>query len=159
MAISEALVSALLSGGLTITNCQIVIGDNTQMGNLLQSSSASNQNHEEDLEVDAKLQSEKAVGIWKRLVEHHYSHVEGSMYVWDATQAEYGYMVYITSDILNLKHPSSNRLQWRMFHALFLNARDMECVAKVSVSNNINAYETSKSWCDEAKKLKRLLID
>ena len=159
MALEEALVSAILSGSLTITNCQIVIGDNTQMGNLMQSSSASKQNHEEDLEVDAKLQSEKAIGIWKRLVDHHYSHVEGSMYVWDATQAEYGYMVYIASDILSLKHPSSNRLQWRLFHALFLNAEAMESVAKVSVSNNINGYETSKSWCEEAKKLKRLLMD
>lgn len=85
------------------------------------------------------------------LTEHKYIHAEGSWYVWDRTQAEYGYMVYIVSDILGVKHPANNTIMWKPFQALFLNASHIEGVAKASVSNNISQFSNYNAWCNEAK--------
>lgn len=72
--------------------------------------------------------------------------------MWDVSQAEYGYMVYIVSDLLNIKHPSSNRILWMEFRAIFSNAESMESSAKVAVSKSVSCYESYKSWPNEAKK-------
>lgn len=93
------------------------------------------------------------------LTEHKYIHTEGSWYVWDRTQAEYGYMVYIVSDILGVKHPANNTIMWKPFHALFLNASHIEGVAKASVSNNISQFSNYNAWCNEAKNIRRILLE
>lgn len=86
------------------------------------------------------------------------THTEGSSYVWDVSQAEYGYMVYIVSDLLNIKHPSSNRILWMEFRAIFSNAESMESSAKVAVSKSVSCYESYKSWPNEAKKIRNILL-
>lgn len=159
MSLAEAFVEALKStGNLTITNCQIVITTEANLGHFYAHPAASSEkpNNEED-GVDPKLKSDKAVAMIKRLVEYQYCHVEGSCYFWDGKQADYGYMVYIVSNVLDMKHPSSDRIQWKSFHSLFLNAKEMEPVAKVAVSNNISPYGNSKAWNNDAKKLKNIL--
>lgn len=153
----ETLAKALMSGCLTLNNCQIAVGNNAQMGNLMQNPSASTQNQDNKMEMDPRLQSEKAKMMWRQLVDHKYIHAEGSWYVWDASQVEYGYMVYIVSQNLGLKNPSSSRLQWKSFHALFLNAQKIEKVAQVAVSNGISSCDNYKQWCKEAKFLKNIL--
>lgn len=161
MAIEEILAQAMLSGGITMLNCSIIVGSNAQMSDFLQNTSASTQNpkQDQDMEVDPRLKSEKAVGLWKRLVDNKYIHAEGSWYVWDGTQAEYGYMVYIVSDLLGVKHPSNNNILWKSYHSLFLNAPTMESVAKVSVSKDISQINNYKLWCNGAKKLHVILCD
>ena len=153
----EAFFEALKSGNMSIINCQIVITNDAEMGNFYAQSASSKQSNDEILGLDPKLKSEKAMAMMNKLVEYQYCHVEGSCYVWDGKQADYGYMVYIMSVMLDLKHPSSDRIQWKVFHPLFLNAKEIEPVAKVAVSNNIAPYGNSKAWNNDAKKLKNIL--
>lgn len=158
MTMNEAFLEALKSGNMTISNCQFVIANEATLGDFYaQSATSSKQPNNEMQELDPKLKTEKAVGLLNKLVENQYCHVQGSCYYWDGKHADYGYMVYIVSNMLELKHPSSDRLQWKSFHPLFLNAQDLEPAAKVAVSNNIVPYESSKSWHNDAKKLKRIL--
>lgn len=158
MTFNEAFLEALKSGNMTISNCQFVITNEATLGDFYAQSAASGkQSNNEMQKLDPKLKSEKAVDMLKKLVEYQYCHVQGSCYIWDGKQADYGYMVYIVSNVLELKHPSSDRIQWKIFHPLFLNAMDIEPVAKVAVSNNIVPYENSKAWNNDAKKLKRIL--
>ena len=103
------------------------------------------------------MQSSEAKKLWQLLTVNGYCQVKGQMFHWTKTQAEYGYMVHIVSDLLHLRHPTSGRLQWRAFQLVFDNAADMEGVAKASVSNNISGIGNSKAWCEEAKALKNLL--
>lgn len=109
MSLEEIFAQAILTGGVTILNCSVVIGSNAQVSDFLQNTAASNQNLkvDQEIKVDPRLKTEKAALIWKTLTEHKYIHTEGSWYVWDRTQAEYGYMVYIVSDILGVKHPAN----------------------------------------------------
>lgn len=158
MSLKEVLLEALKNGSFSITNCQIVIANDAEMGDFYSQSAASGkQSANEPLELDPKLKSDKAVALMQRLVSNQYCHVEGSCYVWDGKQADYGYMVYIVSNTLGIKHPSSDRILWKAFHPLFLNAKEIEAVAKVAVSNNISPFGNSKAWNNEAKKLKNIL--
>lgn len=105
-----------------------------------------------------QMQTDEAKAVWGKLVDAGYCHVQEAGYIWDATQAEYGYMVRIVSDILHLRNPSSNRLQWKAFHCLFYNAPEIEPAAKAKVSENVNSMgDNARSWCEAAKKIKRLL--
>lgn len=67
-------------------------------------------------------------------------------------------MVYIVSDLLNIKHPSSNRIMWMEFRAIFSNAESMESSAKVAVSKSVSCYESYKAWPNEAKKSKIFVV-
>lgn len=104
------------------------------------------------------MQSDKAKELWRLLVSHGYCCVHDSMLSWKASQAEYGYMVYIVSDILHLRHPSSGRLQWKPFLTVFDNGSEMESVAKVQVCSNITSMGNSRAWCNEAKNLRNILM-
>lgn len=159
MKFSEAFLEALKNGNMTISNCQIVIANDAELGHFYaQPAAASSKQTENDsMELDPKLKSEKALILLQRLVDHQYCHVQGASYHWDGKQADYGYMVYILSTILELKHPSSGRILWKIFHPLFLNAQEIEPVAKVAVSNNIAPYGNSKAWNNDAKRLKNIL--
>lgn len=158
MTITEAFFEALKSGNMTISNCQFVITNEATLGDFYaQQAASSRQPINEMQSLDPKLKSEKAIAMLKKLVENQYCHVQGSCYIWDGKQADYGYMVYIMSGKLEMKHPSSDRIQWKCFHALFLNAKEMEPVAKVAVSNNISPYDNCKGWNNDAKKLKNIL--
>lgn len=161
MSLEEIFAQAILTGGVTILNCSVVIGSNAQVSDFLQNTPASTQNLkvDQEIKVDPRLKTEKAALIWKTLTEHKYIHTEGSWYVWDRTQAEYGYMVYIVSDILGVKHPANNTIMWKPFHALFLNASHIEGVAKASVSNNISQFSNYNAWCNEAKNIRRILLE
>ena len=105
MSLEEIFAQAILTGGVTILNCSVVIGSNAQVSDFLQNTAASTPNLkvDQEIKVDPRLKTEKAALIWKTLTENKYIHTEGSWYVWDRTQAEYGYMVYIVSDILGVK--------------------------------------------------------
>lgn len=152
----EILAKALMSGCLTLNNCQIVLGNNAQMGDLMQNPSASVE--PQNQVVDSKLKSDKAKELWKRLVKNKYCHVDGSGFVWDATQVEYGYMVYIVSDILDCKHPSSGNILWRDFRALFSNVESFERAAQVAVSKNLSGLSDYRTWPNEAKNIRNNLI-
>ena len=155
---TEAFIEALKSGNMTISNCQFVITNEATLGNFYAQLAASGKQTTEEMQkLDPKLKSQKAVDMFKKLVENHYCHVQGSCYVWDGKQADYGYMVYIVSNLLELKHPSSDRIQWKTFHPLFLNAQNIERVARVAVTNNIMPYGNSKAWNNDAQKLKKIL--
>jgi len=104
-----------------------------------------------------QMQTDEAKAIWRKLVDAKYCHVQEGGYIWDTTQADYGYMVYIVSDLLHLRHPSSGRLQWQAFRSLFYNAPQIEPAAKARVSENLSTMGNAKAWCEEAKKIKRLL--
>ena len=110
MSLEEIFAQAILTGGVTILNCSVVIGSNAQVSDFLQNTAASTQNlkGDQEIKVDPRLKTEKAALIWKTLAEHKYIHTEGSWYVWDRTQAEYGYMVYIVADILGVKQNANN---------------------------------------------------
>ncbi len=158
MSVQEAFIEALKNGNMSFTNCQIVITNDAEMGNFYSQSAASSKQPTDELqEVDPKLKTDKALALLRRLVDNQYCHVEGSCYIWDGKQADYGYMVYIMSNTLGVKHPSSERILWKSFHPLFLNAKEMEPVAKVAVSSNISPYKNSKAWNNDAKKLKNIL--
>lgn len=156
MSIEDEFLKAILSGCMTVTNCQFIFGGHAQMGDFKQSPSASVE--PQDRVVDSKLKSEKAKECWKRLVQNKYCHVEGSTYVWDATQVEYGYMVYIVSDILGCKHPSSGRLLWQDFLVLFPHNKSFDDAAKVAVSKNLSGLDSYKVWPNEAKNIRNILI-
>lgn len=154
----EALAKYQNSGASFIfTDCQIVFGDNAILGDILKKDTAHASTTQDPQGVDPKFKTEKAKAIFKKLAENGYTHTEGSSYVWDVSQAEYGYMVYIVSDLLNIKHPSSNRILWMEFRAIFSNAESMESSAKVAVSKSVSCYDSYKSWPNEAKKLKNIL--
>lgn len=158
MNLTDAFLEALKSGNMSINNCQIVITNDAEMGNFYAQNAASSKQSTDELQkIDPKLKSDKAVAMLQRLVDYQYCHVEGSCYFWDGKQADYGYMVYIMSNTLGVKHPSSDRILWKAYHPLFLNAKEMEPVAKVAVSNNISSFGNSKAWNNEAKKLKIIL--
>ena len=156
----EALAKYQNSGASFIfTDCQIVFGNNaTLLGDILKKDTAHASTTQDPQGVDPKFKTEKAKTIFKKLVENGYTHTEGSSYVWDVSQAEYGYMVYIVSDLLNIKHPSSNRILWMEFRAIFSNAESMESSAKVAVSKSVSCYESYKSWPNEAKKIRNILL-
>lgn len=103
------------------------------------------------------MQTDEAKAVWRKLVDAQYCHVKEAGYEWDASSEEYGYMVYIVSDLLHLRHPSTGRLQWQAFQSLFCNAKSIEKTARSRVSENLAPYKNPKSWCEEAKKIKRLL--
>lgn len=155
MAIEDAILQAIMSGCLTLQNCQIVFGGHAQMGEFQQNAkSASTENHGQ--EVDPKLKSDKAHEIWRALVKNKYCHAQGSTYVWDATQVEYGYMVYIVSDILDFKHPSSGRILWKEFKAIFPHDDSFEKGAQVAVSKNLAGLPSYKAWPNEAKNIRNI---
>lgn len=155
----ESIAKFLNSGGsITLTDCQIVIGDNAILGDIIKKDTAHTSTTQDTQDVDPKFKTEKAKTIFKKLVEYGYTHTEGSSYVWDVTQAEYGYMVYIVSGLLNIKHPSSNRIMWMEFRAIFSNAESMESSAKVAVSKSVSCYDSYKSWPNEAKKIRNILL-
>lgn len=158
MNLTDAFLEALKSGNMSINNCQFVFTNDAEMGDFYAQSAASSKQPTNELqEIDPKLKSDKAVAMLQRLVDNQYCHVEGSCYFWDGKQADYGYMVYIMSNTLGVKHPSSDRILWKAYHPLFLNAKEMEPAAKVAVSNNISPFGNSKAWNNEAKKLKIIL--
>ena len=155
----EAMAKLLNSGAsVTFSCCQFVIGNNAILGDILKKDTAHASTTQDPQSVDPKFKTEKAKTIFKKLVENGYTHTEGSSYVWDVSQAEYGYMVYIVSDLLNIKHPSSNRILWMEFRAIFSNAESMESSAKVAVSKSVSCYESYKSWPNEAKKIRNILL-
>lgn len=155
----EAMSKLLSSGAsITFTGCQIVFGNNAILGDILKKDTAHASTTQDSQGVDPKFKTEKAKAIFKKLVENGYTHTEGSSYVWDVSQAEYGYMVYIVSDLLNSKHPSSNRILWMDFRAIFSNAESMENSAKVAVSKSVSCYDSYKSWPNEAKKIRNILV-
>lgn len=155
----EAMAKLLNSGAsVTFSCCQFVIGNNAILGDILKKDTAHASTTQDPQGVDPKFKTEKAKTIFKKLVENGYTHTEGSSYVWDVSQAEYGYMVYIVSDLLNIKHPSSNRILWMEFRAIFSNAESMESSAKVAVSKSVSCYESYKSWSNEAKKIRNILL-
>lgn len=156
----EALAKYQNSGApIIFADCQIVFGDNaTLFGDILKKDTAHASTTQDPQGVDPKFKTEKAKTIFKKLVENGYTHTEGSSYVWDVSQAEYGYMVYIVSDLLNIKHPSSNRILWMEFRAIFSNAESMESSAKVAVSKSVSCYESYKSWPNGAKKIRNILL-
>ena len=155
----EALAMYQNSGASFIfTDCQIVFGDNAILGDILKKDTAHASTTQDPQGVDPKFKTEKAKAIFKKLAENGYTHTEGSSYVWDVSQAEYGYMVYIVSDLLNIKHPSSNRIMWMEFRAIFSNAESMESSAKVAVSKSVSCYGSYKAWPNEAKKIKNILL-
>lgn len=156
MAIEDAIMQAIMSGCLTITNCQFVFGGNAQMGEFQQNTSASTEN--QDQEVDPKLKSDKARELWRLLVKNNYCHAQGSTFVWDATQVEYGYMVYIVSDILDCKHPSSGRILWKDFKTIFPHTESFDNAAKVAVSKNLAGLTNHKSWPNEAKNIRNIFV-
>lgn len=155
----EAMAKLLNSGAsITFTDCQIVIGDNAKFGDIQKKDTAHASTTQDSQGVDPKFKTEKAKAIFKKLVENGYTHTEGSSYVWDVSQAEYGYMIYIVSDLLNIKHPSSNRIMWMEFRAIFSNAESMESSAKVAVSKSVSCYDSYKAWPNEAKKIRNILV-
>lgn len=157
MAIEDSFMQATKAGSFEFHNCQFVFGGHAQMGEFLQNlKSASTQNQEHD--IDPKLKSEKAKEMWRLLVEHNYCHVEGSVFVWDATQVEYGYMVFIVSDILGCKHPSSGNLLWKDFKVLFPHDDSFENGAHVAVSKNLSGMTNHKSWPNSAKIIRNILM-
>ncbi len=86
---------------IIFADCQIVFGDNaTLLGDILKKDTAHASTTQDPQGVDPKFKTEKAKAIFKKLAENGYTHTEGSSYVWDVSQAEYGYMVYIVSDLL-----------------------------------------------------------
>ena len=130
MSAEDAFFEALKNGNMTIINCQFVFNHDAEMGDFnAQSPASSKQSTNKMQNLDPKLKSDNAVTLLKRLVEYQYCHVQGSCYVWDGKQADYGYMVYILSSTLEMRHPSSDRIQWKLFRPLFLNAKDIEPVA------------------------------
>lgn len=158
MNFTEVLVEALKNGSLMMVNCQINIDNQGTIGDFnSQEAPASKKPIDDSQDLNPKLKSEKAKTLLKRLVDNQYCHVQGSCYVWDGKQADYGYMVYVMSDTLGIRHPSSDRIQWKDFHPLFLNAREMEPVAKVAVSNDISPFGNSRAWNNVAKKVKNIL--
>ena len=155
----EAIVKLLSSGAsITFIDCQFVNGDNAILGDILKKDTAQASTTQDSQGVDPKFKTDKAKTIFKKLVENGYAHTEGSSYFWDVSQAEYGYMVYIVSDLLNIKHPSSNRIMWMEFRAIFSNAESMESTAKVAVSKSISGYDSYKVWPNEAKKIRNILV-
>ena len=78
MSLEEIFAQAILTGGVTILNCSVVIGSNAQVSDFLQNTAASNQNLkvDQEIKVDPRLKTEKAALIWKTLTEHKYIHTE-----------------------------------------------------------------------------------
>jgi hypothetical protein len=72
MSLEEIFAQAILTGGVTILNCSVVIGSNAQVSDFLQNTAASNQNLkvDQEIKVDPRLKTEKAALIWKTLTEH-----------------------------------------------------------------------------------------
>lgn len=90
----EAMAKLLNSGAsITFSCCQIVIGNNAILGDILKKDTAHASTTQDPQSVDPKFKTEKAKAIFKKLAENGYTHTEGSSYVWDVSQAEYGYMV------------------------------------------------------------------
>ena len=107
----EALMKYLGGGAvINLTDCQIVLGDNAKLGDICEKEHAHASTAPGFQAVDPKFKTEKAKAIFRKLEENGYIHTEDSSYVWGVSQAEYGYMVYIVSDLLDIKHPSSNRI-------------------------------------------------
>ena len=51
MSLEEIFAQAILTGGVTILNCSVVIGSNAQVSDFLQNTAASNQNLKVDQEI------------------------------------------------------------------------------------------------------------
>ena len=74
MSLEEIFAQAILTGGVTILNCSVVIGSNAQVSDFLQNTAASTPNLkvDQEIKVDPRLKTEKAALIWKTLTEHKY---------------------------------------------------------------------------------------
>lgn len=71
MSLEEIFAQAILTGGVTILNCSVVIGSNAQVSDFLQNTAASTPNLkvDQEIKVDPRLKTEKAALIWKTLTE------------------------------------------------------------------------------------------
>ena len=80
MSLEEIFAQAILTGGVTILNCSVVIGSNAQVSDFLQNTAAGTQNLkvDQEIKVDPRLKTEKAALIWKTLAEHKYIHTVSS---------------------------------------------------------------------------------
>ena len=155
----EALMKCLGGGAvINLTDCQIVLGDNAKLGDICEKEHAHASTAPDFQAVDPKFKTEKAKAIFRKLEENGYIHTEDSSYVWGVSQAEDGYMVYIVSDLLDIKHPSSNRILWQVFRGVFSNVESMEKTAQVAVSKYVSCYDSYKAWPKEAIKIRNILM-